>query len=97
MLRVDPDVVQALELAMAHSGVDVSARAYAHGMERALVEHGLEGIEWNVLYLLSNLELYRGPEARQVKKILRHWTAVQIRTRDKARRLAEKARREASQ
>lgn len=71
--NVDVDVIDALALAMRHSGVDPTAYAYAHGMHRSWDEHGLEGVAWNVMYMLGNLGRWQGDEARQAKKVLKRF------------------------
>lgn len=70
---VDENIIFALEVAMAYSGVDTYAKSYAHGMERAYDEYGVEGVHFNVLYLLMNLGDWKGEQARETKKILKKW------------------------
>lgn len=70
---VDEKIIFALEVAMAYSGIDTYAKSYAHGMERAFDEFGVEGVHFNVLYLLMNLGKWKGDQARETKKILKKW------------------------
>jgi hypothetical protein len=70
---VDEKIIFALEVAMAYSGVDTYAKSYAHGMDRAFDEFGVEGVYFNVLYLLMNLGKWKGEQARETKAILKKW------------------------
>jgi hypothetical protein len=68
------EVLHALRLAMHHAQDDPNAFAYAHGMTRAFLAYGVDGVKHQVLYLLINLDRWRGPTARATKAILRKWT-----------------------
>lgn len=73
MNGVSDAVVNALQHAMAHSGVDVQARAYARGMAVSFEEFHLRGVRHQVLYMVTNMGRWQGADAREAKKILRAW------------------------
>jgi hypothetical protein len=71
--QISTEIIAALEVAMLNSGVDPSAKSYAHGMEPAFDQYGVEGVHMNVLYMLGNLGRWSGHEARATKKVLKRW------------------------
>ena len=71
---VSPEIVGALEIAMAYApSASIEAGAYAHGMEAAYHSYGVEGVKTQVLYLLSNLARWRGDQARATKAVLKRF------------------------
>ena len=71
---VSPEIVGALEIAMANApSASIEAGAYAHGMEAAYHSYGVEGVKTQVLYLLSNLARWRGDQARATKAVLKRF------------------------
>jgi len=71
--NIAPEIIQALEQALAHANVDGYAFSYACGVERAYREYGIEGVHDNCVRMLINLGRWQGEEARAAKKILKKW------------------------
>jgi len=47
------------------------ALSYLNALDQAYVQYGIEGVKTQILYILNNLSWWRGPEAREAKKILK--------------------------
>lgn len=71
--NVSDETIKAFEDALANAKVDGYAFSYAAGIERAFKEHGLEGVHYNMLYMMNNMRKWSGPEAANAKKILKKW------------------------
>jgi hypothetical protein len=63
--------INALRIAMSNSGLDPYAESYARGMHSSFEIHGVPGVKHNILYLLDNMRMWKGEEARNCKAILR--------------------------
>lgn len=68
------EVIDALKIVMLHSDSNPYAQTYAHGMTRSLDEFGVHGVKVQTLYLLNNLQQWKGEDARNSKKILNKWS-----------------------
>ena len=70
---VPENVIEALRVAM-ESITSGPAYAYAHAMERSFAEYGIEGVKYQVMYMLTNAGSWKGESARICKKILKKWS-----------------------
>lgn len=69
-------VINALETALKamRDSINPSAVAYAGSMDRAYAEFQLDGLKYQVMYLMINVADWKGEEAAAVKKVLRKWS-----------------------
>lgn len=82
--RIPPKIIDALKIAIQNAHANPWAHSYAHGLERANQEYGLDGIVDNVNYLMLNVSNWRGAEAKACKKTLRDWCLQYQRDKAKA-------------
>lgn len=71
--KVPDNVIEALRVAM-ESITSGPAYAYASHMEQAFAEYGLEGVKYQVMYMLINAGSWKGESARLCKKVLKKWS-----------------------
>lgn len=61
-----------LDEALYHAaGRNSYADAYLAALPRAHAEHGIAGARVQLLYILNNLQTWRGPVAREAKLVMR--------------------------
>lgn len=76
--NVPAPIIQHLEAAMDAATVATGnnahyARSYAHGMDRAFYNYGVDGVKHQTMYLITNLRSWQGETAREAKKVLNKW------------------------
>ena len=73
---MNADEIDALKSAMLNSSQERGRPcwSYAKNVEKAFDIHGLEGIRWQVAYMLLHLWWWKGAEARACKLVLRKFS-----------------------
>ena len=71
--NVEKDVIDALRRAMAAASTNTYAMSYAHAMTKSFDQFGIDGVKFQVMYMLNNMGSWKGEEARNAKKILKKW------------------------
>ena len=69
---MERELIEALETAF-NNTKDLNARAYINAIQLAEKEGGEEGIKVQILYILNNLQYWRGQLARETKKTLKRY------------------------
>lgn len=72
---LQPEVIEALKITMAHASYEIDSLAYGYArwMRKTLIEYGLIGIKHQTLNLLSRMKQWDGKKARKCKRILKKW------------------------
>jgi hypothetical protein len=78
--KVPKEVIDALRIAMLNASVNTYALTYAHAMTKSFQSRGedgelfgIRGVQSQVMYMLNNMQAWKGEEARECKKILNRW------------------------
>lgn len=71
---IEMSVERAIEVAIAECK-NLYALQYLNTIERARAEYGEHGVKVQVMYAVSNMNGWHGEIAREVKKVLRIYTA----------------------